>query len=76
MGVAGQQDSPVLIEAIERVLARAKAHGVATAIQAHEMSFACCWVEQGMAIISYSSEIAILTAAAAGIINSAHAARV
>jgi 2-keto-3-deoxy-L-rhamnonate aldolase RhmA len=76
LGVPGQPEAPQLIEVIERVMARCKANGVATAIQANDLAYARRWVERGMEIISYSSEIGLLVAAATAGIQSLRAARV
>ena len=76
LGVAGQSESPVLIEAIEKVMKACKAHGVATAIQANDLAYAKRWTEAGMEIISYGSEIGLLVAAASAGIQSIRAARV
>jgi 2-keto-3-deoxy-L-rhamnonate aldolase RhmA len=76
LGVAGQPEAPELIAAIERVLDRCKAHGVATAIQANDLAYARRWAERGMEIISYSSEIGLLAAAASAGIQDIRAARV
>ena len=76
LGVAGQTEAPSLIEAIERVIAGCQAHGVAAAIQANDLNYARRWVERGMAIISYASEIGLLTAAASTGIQQIRAARV
>lgn len=76
LGVAGQPEAPAVIEAIERVIERCKAHGVATAIQANDLAYARRWVERGMEIISYSSEIGLLTAAASAGIQQIRSARV
>jgi 2-keto-3-deoxy-L-rhamnonate aldolase RhmA len=76
LGVPGQPEAPVLIEAIEHVIASCKAHGVATAIQANDLAYARRWVERGMEVISYSSEIGLLTAAASAGIQTIRAARV
>lgn len=75
LGVAGQTDAAPLIDAIERVLAVCKAHGVAAAIQANDLAYARRWVERGMNILSYSSEIGLLAAAANAGIQAIRAAR-
>lgn len=76
LGVPGQPEAPVLIEAIEKVMKSCKAHGVATAIQANDLAYAKRWTEAGMEIISYGSEIGLLAAAASAGIQSIRAARV
>ena len=76
LGVPGQSDSPLLISSIERVIASCKAHGVFSAIQANDLNYARQWVERGMEIISYASEIGLLTAAASTGIQQIRAARV
>ncbi len=75
-GVPGQPEAPEVVAAIERVMAACKAHGVAAAIQANDMAYAQRWVKQGMAVISYASEIGLLTAAAAAGIQAIRAVRV
>lgn len=75
LGVPGQPEAPELIEAIERVLERCKAHGIATAIQANDLAYAQRWVKQGMEIISYGSEVGLLAAAAAAGIQSIRSVR-
>ena len=76
LGVAGQLEAPALVEAIDRVVARCQAHGVAAAIQANDMAFAQRWVQRGIGVISYGSEIGILTAAASSAIQSVRGAKV
>jgi 2-dehydro-3-deoxyglucarate aldolase/4-hydroxy-2-oxoheptanedioate aldolase len=75
LGIPGQNDSPILTNAIEHVLAACKAHGVGAAIQANDINYARRWVERGMDILSYSSEIGLLTAAASAGIQTIRAAR-
>jgi 2-keto-3-deoxy-L-rhamnonate aldolase RhmA len=76
LGVPGQPEAPELVSAIEHVIERCKANGVATAIQANDLALARRWVEKGMEIISYSSEIGLLAAAASAGIQAIRAARV
>jgi 2-keto-3-deoxy-L-rhamnonate aldolase RhmA len=76
LGVPGQSDSPILLEAIDKVLKACKAQGVATAIQANDLVSAKRWAAAGMEIISYSSEIGLLVAAASAGIEAIRAARV
>jgi 2-keto-3-deoxy-L-rhamnonate aldolase RhmA len=64
LGVAGQQAAPVLEEAIGKVVAACRRHGVTPAIQANDLAFGTKWIERGMRMISYSSEIGLLVAAA------------
>ena len=64
LGLPGQMDAPIVVEAIERVLAACAQHGVAAAIQANDMAYGTHWVARGMNILSYSSEISLLVAAA------------
>ena len=76
LGVPGQPEAPQVTDAIERVIESCKANGVATAIQANDLAYAQRWVERGMEIISYASEIGLLTAAASAGIQTIRAARV
>lgn len=64
LGLPGQMDAPIVVEAIERVLVTCAEQGVAAAIQANDMAYATYWVERGMNILSYGSEISLLVAAA------------
>lgn len=75
-GIPGQPDHPDLAVTIEQVIASCKANGIATAIQANDLAYARKWVEKGMQVISYSSEIGILTAGASAAIQAIHAAKV
>lgn len=74
-GIPGQPDNPELAVTIEHVIERCKANGIATAIQANDLAYARKWVEKGMQVISYSSEIGILTAGASAAIQAIRAAQ-
>lgn len=75
LGVPGRSDAPQVIDAVERVIAACKTHGVAAAIQANDLAYGQHWAKRGMEIISYSSEIGLLVSAAAAGIQSLRAAR-
>jgi 2-keto-3-deoxy-L-rhamnonate aldolase RhmA len=65
LDVPGQADAPVMVEAIESVLAAGRRHNVTTAIQANDLAYAKRWAAAGMQMISYSSETGLLTSAGA-----------
>lgn len=75
MGVPGKMDAPIVVEAIERVMAACAKHGVYAAIQANDMAYGTLWVEKGMSILSYGSEIALMVSAATSAVNSLRGVR-
>lgn len=64
LGVPGQMDAPIVTQAIDQVIAACRKHGITAAIQGNDLAFATHWVERGMKMISYSSEIGLMVAAA------------
>ena len=60
LGVAGQLDSPQLIDAIEKTMAACKTHGVASGIQITNLAWLMHWAEKGMRVLSSFSEVELL----------------
>lgn len=64
LDVPGQPETPLMVEAVERVIAACKRHGVAAAIQGNDLAYAKRWAAAGMQMISYGSETGLLVSAA------------
>ena len=65
LGVAGQMTSPVLMAVIEKVIDACARQGVVAAIQMNDLPLAAQWASRGIRMLSYSSEIGLLTSAGA-----------
>jgi 2-keto-3-deoxy-L-rhamnonate aldolase RhmA len=65
LGVGGQMQHPLLVEAIERVLAACRRHGVVPAIHTNDVAMTAEWARRGMRLVSINSEVGLLTAGAA-----------
>ncbi|MEZ4713565.1 MAG: aldolase/citrate lyase family protein [Caldilineaceae bacterium] len=63
LGVPGQSDSPVLLGAIERVIAACQRHNVTPAIQVADAAAGAYWKDKGMQMISVNSEMGLLIGA-------------
>lgn len=57
LGVAGQMDSPRLVQAIEKTLAACKAHNVIPAIHTNDVAMTAAWAKRGMRLVSINSEV-------------------
>ena len=64
LGVGGQMQHPVLVEAIERVLGACRRHGVVPAIHTNDVGMTSEWARRGMRLVSINSEVGLLTAGA------------
>ena len=60
LGVAGQLDSPQLLDAIEKTMAACETHGVAAGIQITNLEWLMHWAEKGMRVLSSFSEVELL----------------
>ena len=69
LGVAGQLDSPVLHEAIEKVRMACEKHGVYPAIHINDLNKAVYWAEKGMRVLSTNSETGLMVQAGSGVAN-------
>jgi 2-keto-3-deoxy-L-rhamnonate aldolase RhmA len=64
LGVGGQMQHPVLVEAIERVLAACRRHGVTPAIHTNDVAMTADWARRGMRLVSINSEVGLLMSGA------------
>jgi 2-dehydro-3-deoxyglucarate aldolase/4-hydroxy-2-oxoheptanedioate aldolase len=62
LGVAGQMDSPRLVQAIEKTLAACAAHKVIPAIHTNDVAMTAAWAKRGMRLVSINSEVGHLMA--------------
>jgi 2-dehydro-3-deoxyglucarate aldolase/4-hydroxy-2-oxoheptanedioate aldolase len=62
LGVAGQMDSPKLVQAIEKTLAACQAHGIIPAIHTNDTAMTASWAKRGMRLVSINSEVGHLMA--------------
>jgi len=61
LGIAGKMTDPVLVAAITRVLESCHRNNVIPAIQMNDLTLAAHWAAKGMKLVSFNSEIGILT---------------
>jgi len=66
MGIAGKMTDPVLVAAIIKVLESCHRNNVTPAIQMNDLTLAAHWAAKGMKLVSFNSEIGILTQGASG----------
>jgi 2-keto-3-deoxy-L-rhamnonate aldolase RhmA len=64
LGVGGQMDSPVLHDAIRKVIEGCRRHGVIPGIHTNEIKWSAHWAKEGMRLVSISSETGFLMKAA------------
>lgn len=62
LGVPGQMDHPILVQAIERTMERCAAHGVVPAIHTNDVAMTAAWARRGMRMVSIGSEAMLLMA--------------
>jgi 2-keto-3-deoxy-L-rhamnonate aldolase RhmA len=62
LGVPGKMDDPVLVRAIEAVLAACEKHGVVPAIHTNDVQMTASWARRGMRLVSINSEAGLLMA--------------
>ena len=65
LGIAGETSHPREIEAIEQIVEVCKAHNTIAGILIFDLDALKPWVEKGMRLIAYSSDISMLADAAA-----------
>jgi 2-dehydro-3-deoxyglucarate aldolase/4-hydroxy-2-oxoheptanedioate aldolase len=64
MGIPGQLDAPEYHAAVERVIEACERHGVLPGIAGGDPAVVCRWIQRGMRVIWYASDICLLWAAA------------
>jgi len=60
LGVPGEFDHPLMIEAISKVIAKCNQHGVVPGIQTRSVAMARQWVERGMRFVGVAAEYVLL----------------
>lgn len=65
MGIPGQLDDPKFIEAVERVIDACNRHGVLPGYAGGDPAVIARWIERGMRVIWYASDIFLLWTGAA-----------
>jgi len=65
LGVPGQVDHPMVVEAIETVIASAQRNGVVPGIHMGSIELLLRWHQKGMRMIMYDSDLGFLMAASA-----------
>ncbi len=74
LGVPGKMTDPLLVSAIGSVLDACHRHNVYPAIHMNDLTLASHWASKGMRIVSFNSEVGMLTQAAGGAVASLGAA--
>ena len=59
-GVPGQMTHPTVLEAAGRVVEACRARGIPAAINAEEPDWARYWIERGVSLVAYSSDLGML----------------
>jgi len=61
LGIGGKMTDPLLVAAIESVMQACQRHNVFPAIQMNDLELAALWAKKGMRMVSYLSEVGMLT---------------
>ena len=70
LGIAGKMTDPLLVSSISSVLEACKRHNVYPAIHMNDLTLASHWATKGMRLVSFNSEVGMLTNAATGAVAS------
>jgi len=70
LGIAGKLTDPLLVSAIGSVIEACGRHGVYPAIHMNDLALASHWAGKGMRLVSFNSEVGVLTNALAGAVAS------
>jgi 2-keto-3-deoxy-L-rhamnonate aldolase RhmA len=70
LGIAGKMTDPLLVSSINSVLETCKRHNVYPAIHMNDLTLASHWATKGMRLVSFNSEVGMLTNAMAGAVAS------
>jgi len=62
LGVPGRMEDPILVQAIERVMASCAAHDVIPSIHTNDVGLTASWARRGMRLVSINSEVGLLMA--------------
>jgi len=66
LGIAGKMTDPILVSAINTVIDACRRHSVFPAIHMNDLTLACHWASKGMRLVSFNSEVGMMTQAATG----------
>jgi len=69
LGVPGEFDSPLLNEAIQKVVDACKKHGVASGTHVRDMDSLLFWRDHGMRLLTYSSDVGLIMSSASDAIS-------
>jgi len=64
LGVPGELDHPLMLEAIQRVVDTCEKHNVTSGVHLREMEHLLYWKERGMRMLTYSADMAFIMSAA------------
>jgi 2-keto-3-deoxy-L-rhamnonate aldolase RhmA len=76
LGIPGQFEHPLLVSAVDRLIAKCVQHNVVPGIQTRTAAMARFWVERGMRFVGASAEHGLLLEKARETVASLHAAKV
>jgi len=72
LGIPGQVEHPLMLDAVQQVMDRAREHGVAPGIYAGDFESGKIWIERGMQLIESISEIAMVLEKGAELMGQFH----
>jgi 2-keto-3-deoxy-L-rhamnonate aldolase RhmA len=75
LGVPGKMTDPLLVSAINSVLEACQRNRVTPAIHMNDLTLAAHWASKGMRMVSFNSEIGMLTQGASGAVATIKAAK-
>lgn len=70
LGIPGKMTDPLLVASISSVIEACKRHNVYPAIHMNDLTLASHWATKGMRLVSFNSEVGMLTNALAGVVAS------
>jgi len=70
LGIPGKMTDPLLVSAISSVIEACKRHNVYPAIHMNDLTLASHWATKGMRLVSFNSEVGMLTVAVTGAVAS------
>jgi len=69
LGVPGEFGSPLLKEAIQKVVDACKKHGVASGTHVRDMESLLFWRDRSMRLLTYSSDVGLIMSSASDAVN-------
>ncbi len=74
LGIAGRMTDPLLVSSIASLVEACGRHGVYPAVHMNDLALASHWAAKGMKLVSFNSEIGVLTSALAAAVAAIGAA--